>query len=280
MDDKSFKELAAALTHTARSAGELVLRYRGQSADVTLKEDGSPVTHADQVAEELILNDLSRIAPGIAVVAEESVAVLPDGFDPNQPFFLVDPLDGTKDFIRGGKEFTVNIALVKNRQPVFGLVYAPALEVLYVTLSAAEAVCARLAPARSEPLETLADLKPLRTREPDLTKLKALVSRSHRTDKTDRYMERLPITETVQLGSSLKFAVLADGGADIYPRLEPTFEWDTAAGHAILNAAGGVALTMDGQPLLYGKRETNLLNPAFVALGRHSCVAELPLAQV
>jgi 3'(2'), 5'-bisphosphate nucleotidase len=279
MDEQSYKELAAALTHTARSAGELILRYRGQNADVTLKGDGSPVTHADQVAEELILNDLARIAPGVAAVAEESVAVLPDGFNPDEPFFLVDPLDGTKDFIKGGKDFTVNIALVKKRKPVFGLIYAPALEVLYVTLSTTEAVCARLAPDRSEPLEAL-DVNKIRTREPDLAKLKALVSRSHRGEETDRYIAAIPGVEMVGLGSSLKFAVVADGGADIYPRLGPTCEWDTAAGHALLNAAGGAVLTMDGAPLLYGKRETKLLNPAFVALGRHSTADHIPLAKV
>ena len=279
MSEESFRELAAALTHTARSAGELILRYRGQNSDVTLKEDGSPVTHADQVAEELILNDLARIASGITVVAEESVAVLPDGFNPDEPFFLVDPLDGTKDFIKGGKEFTVNIALIKKRKPVFGLIYAPALEVLYVTLSAGEAVCARLAPSRNEPLEALS-LTPMRTREASGGQLKALVSRSHRNEETERYVASLPVSESVQLGSSLKFAVLADGDADIYPRLSPTFEWDTAAGHAILNAAGGAVLTMDGQPLSYGKRETNLLNPAFVALGQGSTAAQISLAQV
>jgi 3'(2'), 5'-bisphosphate nucleotidase len=279
MDDESFRELAAALTHTARSAGELILRYRGQNSDVTLKEDGSPVTHADRVAEELILNDLARLAPGVTVVAEESVAVLPDGFNPDEPFFLVDPLDGTKDFIKGGKEFTVNIGLIRKRQPVFGLVYAPALEVLYVTLSTSEAVCARLAPDRSEPLEALSTV-PLHTREADMAHLKVLVSRSHRTPETDRYVQTLPSAEIVELGSSLKFTVLADGGGDIYPRLGPTFEWDTAAGHAILIAAGGVVLTMDGQPLLYGKRETALLNPTFVALGRAATAPQLSPAQV
>jgi 3'(2'), 5'-bisphosphate nucleotidase len=279
MIDENFKELAAALTHTARSAGELILRYRGQNSDVTLKPDGSPVTHADQVAEELILNDLSRIASGVTVVAEESVAVLPDGFNPDEPFFLVDPLDGTKDFIKGGKEFTVNIALVRKRRPVFGLIYAPALQVLYVTLSTTEAVCARLAPDRSEPLEAL-NPSPMRTRQADGALLKAVVSRSHRNEQTDRYVASLPLSETAELGSSLKFAVIADGDADIYPRLSPTFEWDTAAGHAILNAAGGTVLTLDGQPLMYGKRETALLNPGFVALGRESTGAQISLTPV
>ncbi len=279
MYDDGFKELAAALTHTARSAGELILRYRGRNSDVTLKDDGSPVTHADRTAEELILNDLARIAPGVTAIGEESVAVVPEGFNPDEPFFLVDPLDGTKDFVRGGKEYTVNIALIKDRRPAFGLIYAPELQVLYVTLSTTEAVCARLAPERGEALDTL-ETHPLRTCEPQPDRLKVLVSRSHRNEATDRYVAGLGPHETVELGSSLKLAVLADGGADVYPRLSPTSEWDTAAGHAILNAAGGVLLTQDGQPFLYGKKETNLLNPGFIALGREATRERAGLAKV
>lgn len=278
MDEQNYKELASALTHTARSAGALILRYRGQNADVTLKQDGSPVTHADQVAEELILNDLARIAPGIAVVAEESVAVLPEGFNPDEPFFLVDPLDGTKDFLKGGTDFTVNIALVRDRRPVFGLVYAPALETLYVTLSTAQAVRARMPADRGDPLEALSPTR-IGTREPDRAKLKAVVSRSHRGEDTDSYVAALN-AEPVPVGSSLKFALVAEGGADIYPRLGPTCEWDTAAGHAILNAAGGVVLTAEGEPLLYGKRDTNMINPAFTGLGRAALAEHIPLAKV
>jgi 3'(2'), 5'-bisphosphate nucleotidase len=276
MFDESFKELAATLTHTARSAGELILRYRGQNSDVTFKEDGSPVTHVDRTAEELILNDLARIAPGITAIGEESVAVLPEGFNPDAPFFLVDPLDGTKEFVRGGKEYTINIALIKDRKPVFGLIYAPELQVIYVTISRTEAVCARLAPERGEALDALAT-SALRTRDPGDERLKVIVSKSHRNAATDDFMAGLPPHEMVELSSSLKLAVLADGGADIYPRLSPTSEWDTAAGHAILNAAGGVLRTADGEPLLYGKRETNLLNPGFIALGRASIGEKLGL---
>lgn len=279
MYDEGFKELAAALTHTARSAGELILRYRGQTPEVTLKGDGSPVTHADRTAEELILNDLARIAPGVTAIGEESVAVVPEGFNPDDPFFLIDPLDGTKEFVRGGKEFTVNIALVKDRKPVFGLIYAPELQVLYVTLSPTEAVCARLAPERGETLDAL-QTHPLRTRDPGADRLKVLVSRSHSNAATERYVAGLGPHDTVELGSSLKLAVLADGGADIYPRFGPTSEWDIAAGHAILNAAGGVLLTTDGQPFLYGKKETNLLNPDFIAFGREATRERVGMAKV
>jgi len=267
MNDESFKELAAALTHTARSAGELILRYRGTDSEVTIKDDGSPVTDADRGAEQLIIHDLARIAPGVMVVGEESAAVLPEGFNPNEPFFLVDPLDGTRDFVRGGKEFTVNIALIRNRQPVFGLIYAPALRILYVTLSPGEAVCSRMSPERGEAPEDVVQSR-LQTREPAPGQLKALVSRVHNNEETDRYLGSLPVSETMHLGSSLKFAVVADGGADVYARVAPTFEWDTAAGHAILNAAGGAVLTLDGQPLTYGKHDTGLINPGFVAWGR------------
>jgi 3'(2'), 5'-bisphosphate nucleotidase len=279
MFDGNFKELAASLVHTARSAGELILRYRGQNADVTFKDDGSPLTAADQVAEEMIINDLARIAPGIVVIGEESSAVLPEEFNPDEPFFLVDPLDGTREFVRGGKEFTVNIALIRDRQPVFGLIYAPELQVLYVTLSPQEAVCARLAPERGDGLDTLST-HPLRTAEPSADRLKVLVSRSHRNAETDNYLTSLPEHETVTLGSSLKFGVLADGAADVYPRLGPTCEWDTAAGHALLNAAGGVLLTIDGQPFTYGKRAENLVNPGFVALGKPATATRLGLAKV
>jgi 3'(2'), 5'-bisphosphate nucleotidase len=277
MSDESFKELAAALTHTARSAGELIRRYRGQNSDVTYKDDGSPVTHVDRTAEELILNDLARIAPGITAIGEESAAVLPEGFNRDAPFFLVDPLDGTKEFVRGGKEYTINIALIKDRKPAFGLIYAPELQVIYVTVSRTEAVCARLAPERGEALDALATTV-LRTRDPGSERLKAIVSRSHRNAETDDFVAALPPHDMVELSSALKLAVVADGGADIYPRLSSTSEWDTAAGHAILNAAGGALRTADGQPLLYGKRETNLLNPGFIAVGRSAIGERLKLA--
>ena len=279
MYEDGFKDLAAALTHTARSAGALILRFRGRTPDVTLKGDGSPVTHADRTAEELILNDLARIAPGITAVGEESVAVMPKGFDPDEPFFLIDPLDGTKEFVRGGKEYTVNIALIKDRRPVFGLIYAPELQVLYITLSQTEAVCARMAPDRGEGLDAL-ETHPLRTREPDADSLKVVVSRSHRNEATNRFIDGIGPYETVVLGSSLKLAVVADGGADVYPRLGPTCEWDIAAGHAILNAAGGVLMTEDGQPLLYGKKETKLVNPSFIALGKEATAKRVGLVKV
>ncbi len=267
MDDNELKELAASLVHTAQSAGELIMRYRAANAEVSFKDDGSPVTDADRAAEELILNDLARLAPGYLVVAEESAAVSSDGFDPDKPFFLVDPLDGTRDFVRGGKDFTVNIALIVERKPVFGLIYTPASERLFLTRARGEAVAARLVPSRGKPPEHL-EMTPLRTRQPDPEKLTVLASRSHMNEKTSQFIARHNVAETLQFSSSLKFCVIAEGRADLYPRLAPTCEWDTAAGQAILQAAGGVILTESGEPLGYGKVDRAFLNPGFIAWGR------------
>jgi 3'(2'), 5'-bisphosphate nucleotidase len=265
MHDVDLKELAEALIHTAQSAGELILRYRDSGQEVTFKADGSPVTVADRAAEELILNDLAGLVPDIMVIGEETAGVVLDSLDPDKPFFLVDPVDGTRGFVKGGNEFSVNIALIRDRRPVFGLIYAPALEKLYLTHSANEAVSARMAPRRGQKLGDLQHT-PLHVRELG-TGLTAVVSRTHMNDKTRAYMARLPITETKNMSSSLKFTMVAEGGADLYPRLAPTMEWDTAAGHAIIAAAGGHVVMEDGSPLMYGKVATGLLNPGFIAWG-------------
>ena len=266
MQDEDFSELAMALIRTAQSAGELILRYRNSTSQITYKDDGSPVTDADRAAEEMILNDMARLVPGIVVVAEESASVIGDALDPDKPFFLVDPLDGTKEFVRGGKDFTVNIALIRDRQPVFGLIYAPALECLYMTMSVGKAVSARMSPTRGDNSEPV-KLTEMHTRQGQPGKLTAVASRTHLSDETVRYIAGLGVTETQNFSSSLKFGVLADGGADVYPRLSPTSEWDTAAGHAILNAAGGFVVTEDGGPLTYGKIGDAFLNPGFIAWG-------------
>jgi 3'(2'),5'-bisphosphate nucleotidase len=268
MRDEDFSELAMALLRTAQSAGELILRYRNATSEVTFKDDGSPVTDADRAAEEMILNDLARLAPGIVVVAEESASVIGNALDPDKPFFLVDPLDGTKEFVRGGKHFTVNIALIRDHQAVFGLIYAPVLECLYMTMSGGRAVSARMSPTRGDNTEAI-KLTEMHTRQGEPGKLTAVASRSHLTEETVRYIASLGVAETQNFSSSLKFGVLADGGADLYPRLSPTSEWDTAAGHAILNAAGGFIVTQDGGPLTYGKITHGFINPGFIAWGSH-----------
>lgn len=266
MQDKDFEDLARALIHTAKSAGELILRYRDRGALVQYKDDGSPVTDADKAAEELILNDLARLAPGLMVVAEESANVIGPDFDAARPFFLVDPLDGTRGFVRGGNDFTVNIALIEDRLPVFGLIYAPASERLFVTLRRGEAVAGPLAPSRGKPVAEL-DMTPVRTRKPAPEMLTVLASRSHLNEKTAQFIEKLSVGDTLQISSSLKFVIVAEGTADVYPRLAPTCEWDTAAGQAILSAAGGAVVTEHGQTLTYGHADRNFLNPGFIAWG-------------
>jgi 3'(2'), 5'-bisphosphate nucleotidase len=279
MQDEDLKDLAAALVHTMQSAGELILRYRSSSAEISYKDDGSPVTDADRAAEEMILNDLARLAPGFVVVAEESASVIGDALDPDKPFFLVDPLDGTRDFVRGGKDFTVNIAMIRDRQPVFGLIYAPVMECLYFTQSPTEALSARLSPTRGQPPEDL-QMAPMRTRMPEPGKLTALASRSHLNEKTSDFLRRLNVVETLQFSSSLKFGVLADGGADVYPRLSPTSEWDTAAGQAILHAAGGIVVDENGGPMIYGKKDQGFLNPGFIAWGSPTSLLDFGPAKV
>lgn len=267
MQDDDFRDLADALVHTAQSAGELIMRYRSANSQVSYKEDGSPVTDADKAAEELILNDLARLAPGTAVVAEESVAGIGSAFDPDAPFFLVDPLDGTRDFVRGGVDFTVNVGLIRDRKPVFGLIYVPASERIYVTQGRDKAVWAILEPSRGKPPADL-DYAVLKTRAPDTSKMTILASRSHLNERTTQFIEKLNVAETLQFSSSRKFCVLAEGKADLYPRLAPTCEWDTAAGHAILDAAGGFVAGEDGRILTYGKFNSGFLNTGFVAWGR------------
>jgi 3'(2'), 5'-bisphosphate nucleotidase len=231
------------------------------------KADQSPVTVADRQSEEIILEALARLAPGVPVIAEEAVAAghVPDS---SGAFFLVDPLDGTNGFSKGRPAFTVNIALIEERRPVFGLVYAPAMSDFYVTLSAAEAGNARLDPGSDA--RRLADtgLTTIRTREPDPNALWALLSQSHLNRATERFLEGYRVIERRAIASSIKFGLIARGEADLYPRLGPTSEWDTAAGQAVLAAAGGTVTTLDGAPLTYGHRERAFTNPDFVAWGR------------
>ncbi|MDX2157906.1 MAG: 3'(2'),5'-bisphosphate nucleotidase CysQ [Hyphomicrobiaceae bacterium] len=247
-------------------AGAIEMRHYRDGVEVQSKADQSPVTLADQEAEEVLLAALAREAPGIPVVAEEAVA---EGRVPaiGTMFFLVDPLDGTREFINKRDEFTVNVALVVEGRPELGLVYAPALGELYVTLGAAVAAVARLAPD-AQP-KSLADcgFRQIRVRVPDPARLTAVASRSHMTAETEAFLARYAIADRRDSGSSLKFCTMARGEADIYPRLAPTMEWDTAAGHAVLRAAGGCVTAPDGAPFVYGKSDAGFRNGHFVAWG-------------
>jgi 3'(2'), 5'-bisphosphate nucleotidase len=261
------RHLAEALLPVALAAGRLQMAHHGAGVAFESKADKSPVTIADQQSEELILAALAQAAPGIPVIAEEAVAA---GRIPaiDSAFFLVDPLDGTKGYTRGRSEFTINVGLIVERRPVFGLVYAPALADFYVTLGPDEAVGARLEPQAE--VASLAACSPvrLRTRLPDPHALAALTSQSHLNTATARFLDGYNVVEKRAVSSSLKFGLIARGEADVYPRVGPTSEWDTAAGHAVLAAAGGSVTRLDGSPLLYGNRAGGFLNPDFVAWAR------------
>lgn len=237
----------------AREAGEAILEIVRRGFDVEHKQDASPVTEADRAAELIILAALARAAPGVPVIAEEEVAAgrIPAHGD---TYFLVDPLDGTKEFVRGGEDYTVNIGLIVDGVPHLGAVFAPATERLHAGLVGGGAW-----------LEDVSNRIPIRTRKPG-DELVAVASKSHFNQPTADYLcEAAKDCGYVAIGSSLKFCIVAEGRADIYPRLSPTSEWDTAAGHAVLLAAGGRVDGPDGQPLAYGKRA--FLNRGFVATG-------------
>ncbi|HSD92291.1 MAG TPA: 3'(2'),5'-bisphosphate nucleotidase CysQ [Methyloceanibacter sp.] len=260
-----FTRAAALLTEAASRAGAAIMQHYRGATPVELKGDMSPVTGADRDSEAIILEALARVAPDIPVVSEEScgttIGPLPDRF------FLVDPLDGTKEFIKRRTDFTVNIALIENGRPSFGLVYAPARSLLAVTIGEGEAVEAKLPPSASGAQLNRLPQKRLKARAPRQTGLTALVSASHLDPDTEAFLAKLKIAERSGLGSSVKFLAIAEGEADVYPRFAPTMEWDTAAGQAVLEAAGGVVVDADGAPLRYGKTQTGLRNPSFIAWG-------------
>jgi 3'(2'), 5'-bisphosphate nucleotidase len=240
---------AEILGNIARQAGTVIMRHYGGVAEARLKSDRSPVTNADEEAEALILAGLARAFPGVPVVAEEEAAagrIAKVG----DRFFLVDPLDGTKEFLSGNGEFTVNIAEIVDGVPVAGAVFAPALKRLFV----------------GGPEGALEDDKVIWARPAPKDGLVAVGSRSHGDAATDEFLKRWPVKSVVGIGSSLKFCLLAAGEADIYARGGPTMEWDTAAGHAVLLAAGGAMENWEGAPFRYGK--PGFRNSAFVAFGK------------
>jgi 3'(2'), 5'-bisphosphate nucleotidase len=257
-----FAQAASVLTDAAAKAGAAIMTRFNAATEVKLKGDNSPVTKADHESEAVILAALAKFAPSIKVVSEESCGTI--GALPRR-FFLVDPLDGTKEFIQRRSDFTVNVALIEDRRPSFGLVYAPARALIAVTVAKGKAVSATLPPSASGADLNELGLSTLHVRVPDKTGLTALVSLSHLDPETEAYLAKLNIAERSSVGSSVKFVALARGEADVYPRFGPTMEWDTAAGQAVLEAAGGTVHTLSGEPLRYGKTEQGLRNPSFIA---------------
>ena len=249
-------ELLPAVALAARRAGAAILEHYESEFAVDRKADGSPVTAADHASEAIMLDALKTLTPDIPVVSEEQVEAgqIPDVSAGR--FWLVDPLDGTKEFVKRNGEFAVVVGLVVDFKAVAGVIYAPVLDVLY---AGAAGRAWRETGGRHEPISA-------RAQAPD--GLVVAISRSHIGPKFESYLETLPIKGRLPCGSAIKFGLLAAGEADIYPRFGQTMEWDTAAGHAILEAAGGRVETKDGEPLVYGK--PGFLNNGFIARGRAS----------
>lgn len=239
----------------ALDAGKTILEVYGSDFAVESKDDRSPVTEADRRAEAIILDRLRReVSSGYPIIAEEEVDAgrIPDVR--NTPFWLVDPLDGTKQFVSRQGEFTVNVALIVDGEPVLGVVHAPAIGQTYW----------------GSPLGAFAatdgnETTPIRCRPMPTTGVIAVASRSHRNAETDAFLSKYDIGETISSGSSIKFCLVASGRADLYPRTGRTMEWDTAAGHAVVRFAGGSVTDMSGAPLTYGKPGFD--NPHFVVRG-------------
>jgi 3'(2'), 5'-bisphosphate nucleotidase len=242
------------LTQTARAAGEAVMQVYEEDPKTSLKHDGSPVTKADQSAEAIIVPALRKIEPAIHIVSEENAESHLS--TPPDRFFLVDPLDGTKEFLKkdGQGSFTVNIALVEHGVPVLGVVYAPALDRLF---------CGGKGIGATE--TTRGSHRKIKIRRCPISGPVAVASCSHREQQTDRWLTDNPIARTISVGSSLKFCLLACGEVDVYPRFSMTMEWDTAAGDAVLRAAGGSIRTPDNKPFIYGK--SHYKNGPFIACG-------------
>jgi 3'(2'), 5'-bisphosphate nucleotidase len=249
------------LTDLVVKAGEAIGAVNRRAMKVHGKDDGSPVTEADLAADRIIADGLAQIAPDVPTLSEERAQAAKPPF--RESFFLIDPLDGTKEFVAGRTEYTVNVALVTEGKPLLGIIGAPALGWLWrglvgrgaerlklseTGLGAPEPIHTRRSPGRGEPWI-------------------AAVSRSHGDARTEAFINARPGAVRTKLGSAVKFGRLAEGAADIYPRLGPTSEWDVAAGCAIVTAAGGKITDADGRPLRFGERTEDFIVPAFIAWG-------------
>ncbi len=259
LDATACADLIEALTAVAARATEAIRQAAG-NAGLRQKDDGSPVTAADEAAEAVIRDGLSRLTPSVPIISEEQAArEKPHPVRGHGSYFLVDPLDGTREFISGRDEYTVNIAIVTDGRPVLGIITAPATGTVWRGIVGRGAERLALTDGKASPVA-------IHTRPCSSEQLVVMVSRSHLEERTKTYLERFPRAKLLQCGSSLKFARLAEGAADLYARLAPTHDWDIAAGHAILVAAGGCVTAPDGSPIAYGGAD--LLIPAFLAWGQ------------
>jgi len=249
-----YSALVEALIAPVQHAGRVIMEIYQSDLSAETKADGSPVTKADRAAEAILLAEIATLAPSIQIISEENAAS--HSLSASKEFFLVDPLDGTKEFIKacGDGAFTVNIGLIKNAEPVMGIVFAPALDRLFfgslgngafeISGGVCRQICVRM-PRAEGPV--------------------AVASASHRDAQTNQWLVKRGVTNSIAIGSSLKFCLIAAGEADLYPRYGPTMEWDTAAGDAVLRAAGGRVMAEDGKPFPYGK--AGYRNEPFFAAG-------------
>jgi 3'(2'), 5'-bisphosphate nucleotidase len=247
------------LSSLARRAGDAILSVYSQQFEVTSKADQSPLTLADMRSHEIIVQGLLKLTPDIPILSEEASAIPFDERRRWKRYWLVDPLDGTREFVSRNGEFTVNIALIEGHDAILGVVHVPVKDTLYL---GAHGSGAFRTTGRESPVA-------LAVRQPAPTPLRIVGSRSHRDDVLDRYLPKLEPFELVAVGSSIKFCLVAEGSADFYPRFGPTSEWDTAAAQAVVEAAGGAVIRTDGSRLQYNTK-ADLLNPHFLVYGDRS----------
>ena len=256
LSDSDLDAFARPIRDIAMSAGRRIMEVARRGYDVTAKEDKTPVTEADHAAEEVILAELAALTPNFEIISEEAASRGEAGTMGSAPAWVVDPLDGTREFVDGGTEFSVNIGLLVELKPVFGVIYGPALDLLYWTAGDGKAYKA----TGDDEGRSIA------VRRCPAAGPTAVTSRFHsQTGRLAKYLDKIGTVERIAMSSALKFGCLAEGTADIYPRFGPTCEWDTCAGHAILAAAGGSVSTVENGELTYGKPD--FLNPGFIARG-------------
>lgn len=263
----NYAEFIGPVVDLARKAGDAILEVYASDFDVQSKDDESPLTQADLAAHRRIIGGLAGLTPELPVISEEGGLPPFDERSRWPTYWLVDPLDGTREFVNRNGEFTVNIALIEDGRPVFGVVRVPALKKTYVGCDG----CGAELRVDGQPP------RPIQVAGNSACPVRVVGSRSHRGASLDAFIENLGDCELVPMGSSLKFCVVAEGGADVYPRLGPTSEWDTAAAQAVVEQAGGSVVTLDGKPMKYNQKE-DILNPHFIVIGAtdHDWLALLP----
>ena len=254
------KENLLEIVNISVDAGEVILNYYNENVDVIYKDDESPLTKADLASHKIITDSIKKITPDIPILSEEEF------IDWKirkkwKKYWLIDPLDGTKEFIKKNDEFTVNIALIENNRPILGVIYTPALNELFYSIKNFGSYKI----LTKKKLNTLKEAKRISINKKKSNKIKIVASRSHSNPILDKWVNKnFNEFDILQKGSSLKFCLIAEGSADIYPRFGPTSEWDIAAGHIILEEAGGKLKSIDNKEILYNEKE-NILNPDFFA---------------